>query len=77
MERQTDPSEFHKFSGGYDVAFPCDLCEFVARGPGALEQHVLEAHAVPAEQSSGVPEPVAVGAIAVPRRRGRPKKEPD
>lgn len=73
MERATDPQEFHKFSGGYDVAFPCDLCGEIFRGPGPLEAHILEKHTVPVEQSNGVPLPEAVGAVPA-TRRGRPRR---
>lgn len=70
-----DPGEFHKFMGPYDVAFPCDLCDFIARGPGPLEDHVREMHAVPVGAAAGVPISQAAGAVPIPRRRGRPKKE--
>ena len=55
--------------------FRCDLCDFVAYGPGDYEAHVMTAHAVPVEQATGVPD--TLGAVPVPRKRGRPKKTPD
>lgn len=46
------------------MAFPCSRCEFVARGPGALEEHMAADHAVDPEPQS-VPEIAAVPVHAV------------
>lgn len=52
-----------KLDPRYDVAFPCPRCSFVARGPGALEDHLNEHGALPVTASVEVIEEPATESV--------------
>lgn len=49
-----NPQSHLKLDPTHDVMFECDLCDFVAYGPTALEDHIREAHSVPAASVGGI-----------------------
>ena len=58
----------------YSVAFPCPQCDFVARGPGPLEEHMKEHNGVVVESVAAVSVNGGNDAVPVKRKPGRPPK---